>query len=317
MNSSAWNPEGLHRPLVTTILLALALCTFAFAEPAEETQAATLAERIRGDLDAGRDIVVTSYVALWDRSPREPAGNLFWGALYGHEAMFRPSRRGEVEDRLSFLQVKRYETIADRNRTNDPLAVKVFAAPIPGSRTESGQGSRLVVVTLAYRDMEQAAVDMGTQLKTGRLPAWAAGDPELRDLLQKSYVMGYWGHNIYYGGTGVDCLENKPTTRSDGPRGVFFVGCQSAKWFPDKFRAPGVEPLLFTTTNMAPEAYVGLALYDGIARGLPKPDVRRNVAEAYRVYQRLERAPLALFVNDWVQVERYAAKLPAGECTPD
>ena len=102
-----------------------------------------------------------------------------------------------------------------------------------------------------------------------------------------------------------------------GPRGVFFVGCQSAKWFPDKFRAPGVEPLLFTTTNMAPEAYVGLALYDGIARGLPKPDVRRNVAEAYRVYQRLERAPLALFVNDWAQVERYAAELPVGECTPD
>ena len=48
------------------------------------------------------------------------------------------------------------------------------------------------------------------------------------------------------------------------------------------------------------------------------PDLlRKNVAEAYRVYQRLDRAPLSLFVNDWRQVERYAAALPAGRCTPD
>lgn len=315
MNSSTRLSDRGCLLVATLMLLALALSSHVVAKPVGAATPATLAERIRGDLDAGRDIVVTSYVALWSEHSLDPDRNLYWGALYGHEAMFRPSRQDEIGDRLAFLQVKRYTTIADSTRALDPRAVKVFAAPIPGRETASGQGSRLVIVTLAYHDMEQAALDMGIQLKTGRLPAWASDEPEIRDMLRKSYVMGYWGHNIYYGGSGVDCLENVPSTRTDGPRGLFFVGCQSAKWYPGKFRSPAVEPLLFTTTNMAPEGYVGLALYDGIARSLSKEQVRRNVAEAYRVYQRLQRAPLALFVNDWQEIERYAVELPSGSCS--
>ena len=168
------------------------------------------------------------------------------------------------------------------------------------------------MVQLAYHDMEQAALDMGLQVKTGRLPAALSGEPEIRQFLERSYLMGYWGHNVYHGGAGIDCLERVPSTRDDGPRGVFMVGCQTARWYPQKFKSPGIEPLLFTTTNMAPEGYLGLALYDGIARELSRAEIRENVAEAYRVYQKLEHRPVSLFVNEWSEIEARMATL--SEC---
>ncbi len=87
------------------------------------------------------------------------------------------------------------------------------------------------------------------------------------------------------------------------------VGCQSARWYPQKLLSASIEPVLFTTTNMAPEAYIALALYDGIGRGLGKITIRRNVAEAYRVYQRLENRPMSLFVTEREQIEPYICPL--------
>jgi len=65
---------------------------------------------------------------------------------------------------------------------------------------------------------------------------------------------------------------------------------------------------------MAPEAYIGFALYDGIARNLPKTVLRENVAEAYRIYQRLASKPVSLLVNEWPEMERYRADVPVGRC---
>ena len=269
----------------------------------------SLAERIARDLRDGKDLVVTSYVALWYQHAEEPARNLYWGALYGHEAMFRPGRRSEIATRLPFLDLNRYDMQVDTVRTTDPLRIKVFAAPIPRDGESAEPTGRLVVVNLAYHDMNQAALDMGLQVKTGRLPEGLSDVPRIRQLLEKSYLMGYWGHNVYYGGSGIDCLERVPSSRDDGPRGVFMVGCQTARWYPQKFKSPGIEPLLFTTTNMAPEGYVGLALYDGIARELSRSELRENVAEAYRVYQKLEHRPVSLFVNEWSEIETRMATL--------
>jgi hypothetical protein len=49
---------------------------------------------------------------------------------------------------------------------------------------------------------------------------------------------------------------------------------------------------------MAPEAYIALALYDGLARGLGTKEIHVNVTRAYAVYQKLPKLPVSLFVND-------------------
>jgi hypothetical protein len=268
-----------------------------------------LMDRVRGDLRQGRDVVITSYVGLWYEHSNDPSQNLYWGALYGHDAMFRPERWSEIKDRLDFLEATDYVILRENRRSADPVITKVIAAPTTIATSEGSERSRIVVVYLVYRDMERAVLDMATHLKRRRAPEAVGDEPETARLLRSSYIAGYWGHNIYHGGVQVDDLQDIQPTPGDGPRGIFVVGCQSARWYPQKFLGPGIEPVLFTTTNMAPEAYIALALYDGIGRGLAKGTIRRNVAEAYRVYQGLNNRPMSLFVTEREQIEPHMSPL--------
>lgn len=262
----------------------------------------SVADRVRTDLSRGVDVVVASYVGLWYENQSDPAHNLYWGNLYGHSALF--SRPAEIRARLPFFTVTDYATTPERSFPEDPVAAKVFEARVPGAT------GKLEIVTLAYADMARAVRDMATHLKTGAVPRSLAGDAVLGPLLARSYVIGYWGHNIYYGGADIDDLESVARTTDDLPRGVFVVGCQSARWFPQKFLDGSIEPLLFTTTNMAPEAYIAVSLYDGLARGLEREEIRRNVARAYAVYQKLAAPPVSLFLNDRASIEARRQPIP-------
>lgn len=257
---------------------------------AARVEATTVAERVHGDLSRGTNVVVAAYVGLWSQNQGDPGRNLYWGNLYGHSALFARSR--EIRSRLPFLQVTDYARACRRVRTENPISVEVWEARVPGVP------GRLTVVNLAYSDMPRAVREMALHLKHGSGPPDLAADPIVGPLLSRAYVIGYWGHNIYFGGIDSDDLEDAPRSVTTLPRGVFFVGCQSARWFPQKFVDEAIEPLLFTTTNMAPEAYVALALYDGLARGLGKAETRRQTARAYAVFQKLQKPPLSLFVND-------------------
>lgn len=269
----------------------------------------SVAARVRRDLSRGEDVVVASYVGLWFAHQNDPAQNLYWGARYGHSAYF--ARRGAARGSLPFLDVADYSSVLDRRLPEDPIAARVFETPVPGLP------GKLKIVTLAYADMDRAVREMAVHLKTGAVPPALAGDAVLGPLLARSYVIGYWGHNVYYGGGDRDDLESLTRTTSDLPRGVFFLGCMSARWFPQKFLDGSIEPLLFTTTNMAPEAYIAAALYDGLARGLGKEEIRRNVARAYASYQRLATPPLSLFVDDRAAIERTRQPIPGSRAATD
>lgn len=280
---------------------------------AARVEATTVAERVRGGLSRGTNVVVAAYVGLWSQNQGDPGQNLYWGRLYGHSALFARSR--EIRSRLPFLQVTDYTRTCRRVRTEDPISVEVWEARVPGVP------GRLTVVNLAYSDMPRAVREMALHLKHGSGPPDLAADPIVGPLLSRAYVIGYWGHNIYFGGIDSDDLEEAPRSVATLPRGVFFVGCQSARWFPQKFVDEVIEPLLFTTTNMAPEAYVALALYDGLARGLGQEETRRQAARAYAVFQKLHKPPLSLFLNDrralaLAQQPIPEAAVPGGRAAP-
>jgi len=264
-------------------------------------------DRIQADLATGQDVVITSYVGLWIRHQHDPNHNLYWGDAYGHSTLFE--RKSSVHQRLPSVGTIDYTIIAERDADHDPIAVKVLRATVPSSLSSGKATGHLVIVTLAYADMQRAVYDMGMQLKTGRIPKELNDDPTLGPLLRRSYVMGYWGHNVYYAGDIVDQLERVEVTTGDTPRGVFVVACQSARWFPQKFLSDGIEPILFTTTNMAPEAYIAFALYDGLVRGLSARELRGHVARAYQEYQGLAKPPLSLFVTDAEGVAQHTAPL--------
>jgi hypothetical protein len=276
----------IGRALPLILLLATGL---AGAEPG----AVSLTDRIRSDLAQGREIVVTSYVGLWYDDQDRPEKNLYWGALYGHDALFR--RKAELRTKLPFLKNTDYRIVSNSARREDPVVRRVMT-----------NGGKLRVVYLVYRSMERAVEEMANHVKSGKPPASVSDDPALQDLLRRSYLIGYFGHNIYYGGVDSDDLEKVAVTARDLPRGVFFIGCQSARWYPGKFLGSGIEPILFTTTNMAPEGYVAAAMYDSLVRGLSRTELRDEVARAYARYQKLSKVPRGLFVNDETAIRRLA-----------
>jgi len=284
------------------MLWSLGLLAIATVAAGANPRTETVADRVRRDLFRGKDAVVASYVGLWYENQHDPAHNLYWGNLYGHSALL--SRPLEIRRRMPFLQVTDYARVLRRTRAEDPIGVEVWEGRLPGA------SGKLKIVNLAYSDMQRAVREMATNAKRGTAPPSLEGDPVLGPLLAQAYVIGYWGHNIYFGGFNADRLESIPRTTTDLPRGVFLVGCQSARWFPQKFVDESIEPLLFTTTNMAPEAYAAVALYDGLARGLGSAETRRNVARAYAVYQKLSTPPLSLFVNDRCAIERVRQPIP-------
>ena len=268
--------------------------------------ALTLQEKVKRDIEDGKSVVVTSYVGLWYENSKFPEKNLYWGALYGHDSFFK--RKSEIKKKLPFLKVSEYKTVYEIKRSQDPLVVKVISSSLEKKNENDDQNVKgnVIIVYLVYKNMEKAVFDMGMHLKMGQTPQYSDMDPEITELLSRSYIMGYWGHNIYYGGTNLDALESVDVTAEDHPRGIFMVGCQTAKWFPQKFISEKIEPLIFTRTNMAPEAYIAAALYDGIANGMTPANINRNIAQAYKIYQKLEKPPYSLFMSDKEIILDYA-----------
>lgn len=257
--------------------------------------AASVASRVHADLSSGKDVVIASYVALWNLPKTAPARSEpdpYWDALYGHDTFFE--RKLSFARHLPFVALGSWTTQLRQHLRSDPVSIKVMAADPAGDRK-----GRIIVVYLAYMDREQAMRDMTIHLKTGRPPDVPGVSPSTKANLRAAYVVGYWGHNTYRRGHNPDHLEDMETTTLDLPRGVFVVGCQTALWYPQKVLARGIEPILFTSNKMPPEGYVAAALYDGLARGLDKHALRWHVARAVQVYHEMRSPPVRLFVNSW------------------
>ncbi len=268
--------------------------------------ARTVTDRIREDLASGKDVVVVSYVALWNprkgQVSKKPT-DLYWDALYGHDTFF--DRPASLASHLPFLELRRWTTIRKFSSTCGPVATKVMAATVPGT-----SGARMVVVYLAYKDRERAMREMVAHLKAGTPPYVPGLGTPLTVAVRSSYVVGYWGHNGYNADHNPDLLELMPVTARDLPRGVFVVGCQTAKWYPQKVMGPGIEPILFTSNRMPPEGYVAAALYDGLARGMGDRRMRLHLARAMRAYHPMSHLPVALFVNTPARIAELQAPLP-------
>ncbi len=82
-------------------------------------------------------------------------------------------------------------------------------------------------------------------------------------------------------------------------KGMFFLGCQSARWCENKFESPMVANLLLTRTNMAPEGYIMLALLDGVAKGLRERDLVSLCDRVYGTAQGVGEG-VKLFATDWL-----------------
>ncbi len=272
------------------------------------------------DLKKGQPIIATSYIGLWYDHNDNPERNLYWGNMGGHYFLFKNSgsletlpnryRNGALQQVAGNIRTAVIDNLAHykwsrafyRESKSDPKRVAVFKIVIEPGKFRTNHGARDAItiynVMLAYSDMEECMKDMVLHLKQDRAREIRLQGTTL-NLGAESRIMGYIGHNIYYGGAcGIDSLESIPYT-SKMKKGLFILGCQSARWCKNKFESPLVANLLLTRTNMAPEGYIMLALLDGVARGTRERDL---VSICNRVYGTAQGAGkgVRLFTTEWL-----------------
>ncbi|MFC1812342.1 hypothetical protein ACFL03_06575 [Thermodesulfobacteriota bacterium] len=309
--------KTLSTPYFFTFLCVVTLTCNAIAQD-------DLYQELASQLQQGKPIVITSYIGLWYDRQDEPERNLYWGKMAGHYFLFSKSksiqhlphlyRNNKALEKgatnissaiVHHLHNYQWDEVYFKKNDADPKRIAVFKLTVEPNEFWLSKGIEnafpMYNVMLAYSDMEKCMNDMVHHLKQEKAPILKWDQGEI-DLGKESQVMGYIGHNIYYGGTcTVDNLESLPYI-SNEKKGVFFLGCQSSRWCTEKFTTPQVTNLLFCKTNMAPEGYIMLALLDGISRGISGDKLVTLSDRVYGIAQG-QGPDIRLFNNDTLETQ--------------
>jgi hypothetical protein len=103
------------------------------------------------------------------------------------------------------------------------------------------------------------------------------------------HAVGYAGHNRLMDGIPFPPAL-APASARDAPIPSFVLACISEKYFAQKLRQVGSEPLVMTRTYMAPEGYVVDAVVRGLGENEAMPALRRRVVAAYAKWQSLSQS---------------------------
>jgi hypothetical protein len=109
-------------------------------------------------------------------------------------------------------------------------------------------------------------------------------------------LLAYIGHN----GLMEFELSETYVNRDNKKRDVIILACYSKRYFSQYLREANVNPLLWTTHLMAPEAYTLHDALAGYVNGETNDSIRERGAAAYARYQKCSlRAARGLLVTGW------------------
>jgi len=199
--------------------------------------------------------------------------NLYWGALYGIRTYFKKSKewellaaqkaKGVILERLIFKSTEKdYYLIADAyNGRYIRQCIEDFLNGSSGNQKDTLQIE-------------------GKTLGTG-------GNASL---------LVYVGHD----GLMDFQLSGTFSNTDNKKRDVIILACYSKRYFSPHLEKANVNPLLWTTNLMCPEAYTLHDALAGYVNGETNDDIRERAAAAYAQYQKCSlKAAKGLLVTDW------------------
>lgn len=209
---------------------------------------------------------------------KDPARNLYWGAMFGIKTYFKNSEEWELLWSGPGPKPAVMERCIFKHHKSD---VYLVADAYAGS-----------LIREAVTDFLSAAAGLGGESVSVK--------SETRDLSiptrGSADLVVYVGHDAF-----MDFQVAPIAGQKDGrTREAIVLACASKAYFSTYLRAAGVDPLLWTTGLMAPEAYSLKAALEGWVRGEDGKAIRQRSAQAYSKYQRCSlRAAQNLFATGW------------------
>ena len=204
---------------------------------------------------------------------QNPNTNLYWGCGYGIRTFFKKSKEWEllttrkvndiILERLIFKHAtKNYYLIAD---AYDGQYIKQCTKDF----LNSSCGNRKDTLQL---------------------------DDKICGIGGNASLLAYIGHD---GLMDFQLSENYSNT-DNTKRDVIILACYSKRFFSPHLKAANVNPIVWTTNLMCPEAYTLHDALTGYVNGETNENIREKAAAAYSQYQKCSlKAAKGLLVTDW------------------
>jgi hypothetical protein len=204
---------------------------------------------------------------------QNPNTNLYWGALYGIRTFLKKSDE--------------WKLLTSRKVDNVILERLVFK--------HTQENYYLIADAYNGRYIKQCTMDF-LNSSCGNKKEALQLDDKILGIGGNAHLIGYIGHDGL-----MDFQLSETFTNTDNKkRDVIILACYSKRYFTPHLEEANVNPLVWTTHLMAPEAYTLHDALTGYINGEANEDIRERAAAAYALYQKCSiNAAKGLLVTDW------------------
>lgn len=204
---------------------------------------------------------------------QDPGNNLYWGCAHGVRTFFKKSKEWKL---LAAQQVN--ETVLER------LVFK-----------HTTKNAYLIADAYDGQHIRQCTQDFlnsscGNKKDTLRIAGETLG------IGGNAALLAYIGHDGLMDFQLTETYANTDNRKRD----VIVLACRSKPFFSPHLKAADVNPLLWTTNLMCPEAYTLHDALTGYVNGETGESIREKAAAAYALYQKCSlKAAKGLLVTGW------------------
>ena len=273
--------------LINSIIL---LCTFSSCQSKTDTKqitSETTKKSVKDDLKYDTYVQTAHiFVALCDNkyqgivpvpekigNGQDPANNLYWGAMYGVKTYFKNSKDWKL--------VKAY-------KLNDTILERLIFK----HKTKD-----FYLIADAYDGKEiQKTTEDFLYSSSGQQKDTLNIDNKTIGINGNANLVAYIGHDGLMDFQLKDDFKNEDQKKRD----AIILACYSKHYFGPLLEDANINPLVWTSNLMAPEAYI---LHDALSGYLAKEsntEIQNRAATAYSKYQKCSlKAAKNLLVTDW------------------
>jgi len=204
---------------------------------------------------------------------QNPNTNLYWGCGYGIRTFFKKS--------------KEWKLLETRKESGVILERLVFK--------HATKNYYLIADAYDGQYIKQCTKDF-LNSSCGNLKDTLQLDDKTLGISGNASLLAYIGHDGLMDFQLTESYSNMDSIKRD----VIILACYSKHYFSPRLKAANVNPLVWTTNLMCPEAYTLHDAITGYVNGETKEDIREKAAAAYAQYQKCSlKAAKGLLVTGW------------------
>lgn len=204
---------------------------------------------------------------------QDPDNNLYWGCGYGIRTFFKKSTEWSLLETMK-VDSMILERLLFKHRSKDVYLI-----------ADAYDGRYIKECT---RDLLNAA--------SGRSRSSIAYNDSAVGILGNAAMLAYIGHDGLMEFELPGSFDNVDFRQRD----MIILACYSKRYFSPYLQKSGIDPIVWTTGLMAPEAYTLHDALSGYVNGETNESIRTRAASAYSRYQKCsEKAARNLLVTGW------------------